>query len=263
MSQADELLASGDIAGARKQLIEEVRANPGDIPIRMFLFQIFALLGDYERAKAQLETIAKLDPEARMLAVAYNQCMDAEEKRARIFAGEEAAPILAKVEWGNALADALQARQQGAANADALYAAAFDAAPTSAGKTDSGLEFEWMADADPRLGPATEAIIAGNYGLVPFAALEDLTINEPVDLRDTIWVQAEFGMAQGARVAGFIPARYPGSEKADDPAIIRGVSTAWTGDDENGYCLGHRLFAFSDGSEIPLQQLRKVEFRSA
>ncbi|MDJ0643263.1 MAG: type VI secretion system accessory protein TagJ [Erythrobacter sp.] len=263
MPQADELLAGGDIAGARKQLIEEVRANPGDIPIRMFLFQIFALLGEYERAKAQLETIAKLDPEARMLAVAYNQCMDAEEQRARVFAGEETASILAKVDWGDKLVAALQARQTGAADADALYAAAFDAAPTSGGTTDSGIEFDWMADADPRLGPATEAIIAGRYGLIPFDALENLTISEPQDLRDTIWVPAEFGMKQGARIAGFIPARYPGSDAAEDPAIVRGISTAWVGDDNHGHCLGHRLFAFSDGSELPLQQLRKVEFRTA
>lgn len=228
----------------------------------MFLFQIFALLGEYDRAKAQLETIAKLDPEARMLAVAYNQCMDAEELRSAVFAGEQPAPILAKVEWGDALATALQARAKGEANADALYAAAFDAAPTSAGTTDSGLEFEWMADADPRLGPATEAIIAGRYGLMPFDALENLTISEPQDLRDTIWIPAEFGMKQGARVAGFIPARYAGSESADDPAIVRGVSTAWVGEDD-GHCIGHRVFAFSDGSEMPLQQLRKVEFRSA
>ncbi|MEL7218902.1 MAG: type VI secretion system accessory protein TagJ, partial [Pseudomonadota bacterium] len=249
--------------GARKQLIEEVRANPGDIPIRMFLFQIFALLGENERAKAQLETIAKLDPEARMLAVAYNQCMDAEEKRARVFSGEESAPILAKTDWSDKLSEALQARQKGADNAEALYADAFDAAPTSAGTTDSGLEFEWIADADPRLGPATEAIIAGNYGLVPFDALEDLTINAPQDLRDTIWVPAEFGIKQGARVAGFIPARYIGSDEAEDPAIVRGVSTAWVGSDEDGHYLGHRLLAFSDGSEMPLQQLRKVEFRNS
>ncbi|MEM7666605.1 MAG: type VI secretion system accessory protein TagJ [Pseudomonadota bacterium] len=263
MAQADELLAGGDIAGARKQLIEEVRANPGDIPIRMFLFQIFALLGEYDRAKAQLETIAKLDPEARMLAVAYNQCMDAEEVRSAVFAGEQPAPMLADVDWGPKLVEALQARQKGADNADALYGEAFDAAPTSAGTTDTGIEFEWMADADPRFGPVTEAIIAGRYGLLPFAALESLVIIAPQDLRDTIWIPAEFGMTQGARVAGFIPARYPGSEASDDTAVVRGVATDWVGDDDSGHCVGHRVFTFSDGSELPLQQLRKVEFRTA
>ncbi len=263
MGQADELLAGGDVAGARKQLIGEVRANPGDVPIRMFLFQIFALLGEYDRAKAQLETIAKLDPEARMLAVAYNQCMDAEELRAKVFAGEETAPMLAKVDWGSTLADALKARQSGYdARADDLYDQAFDAAPTSAGSTDQGTQFDWIADADPRIGPATEAIIAGRYGLIPFAALEDITITPPADLRDTIWTPAEFGMVQGARVAGFIPARYPGSENSDDDAIVRGAATHWVGDEESGHYLGHRMFVFSDESEMPLQALQKIEFQT-
>ena len=263
MGQADELLAGGDIAGARKQLIDEVRAKPGDIPVRMFLFQIFALLGEYDRAKAQLETIAKLDPEARMLAVAYNQCMDAEEVRARVFSGEEPAPFHSKVEWSDTLAKALQAQQRGEDGAAALYEAAFDAAPTSAGTTDSGLEFDWIADADPRLGPVTEAIIAGRYGLIPFSALESITITPPEALRDTIWTQAEFALIQGAKVAGFIPARYPGSDQADDAGIIRGVSTNWIGDEESGHYLGHRIFVFSDGSELPLQGIQKIEFQSA
>ena len=262
MAKADELLAAGDVAGARQQLIEEVRANPGDLRVRMFLFQMCSLLGEWERAKAQLETIAKLEPEARMLAVAYSQCIDAEAQRAEVFAGTTEVSVLAKNEWGETLAKALQARQSGQGDADALYGQAFDAAPTSAGTTDQGLEFEWIADADPRLGPVTEAIIAGRYGLMPFDALESLSITEPVDLRDTIWIQAEFGMKQGARVAGFIPVRYPGSEKSDDAAVVRGVTTDWVGDGDSEYPLGHRLFAFSDESEVPLQHLREIQFRA-
>lgn len=262
MVKADELLASGDVAAARQQLIEEVRANPGDVGVRMFLFQMCVLLGEWDRAKAQLETLAKLEPEARMLAVAYTQCIAAEAVRREVFAGARAAPLLFPVEWGDGLAGALQARQSGDPAAEALYAQVFDAAPTSAGTTDAGLAFEWIADADPRLGPATEAIIAGNYGLMPFCALESLTITPPADLRDTVWIQAEFGLVQGARVAGFIPLRYPGSEGADDAAVVRGAATAWHADAAGDYPLGHRLFAFSDGSEVPVQDLRELTFHN-
>lgn len=262
MVKADELLASGDVAAARQQLIEEVRANPGDVGIRMFLFQMCALLGEWDRAKAQLETLAKLDPEARMLAVAYTQCIAAEAVRARVFAGTDAATIMSPVPWGDALAAALQARQQGDAAAEALYAQVFDQAPTTAGTTDAGLEFDWVADADPRLGPVTEVIIAGRYGLMPFCALESLTINAPTDLRDTVWIQAEFGMVQGARVAGFIPLRYPGSEAADDAGLVRGTATGWQDDALGEYPLGHRMFAFSDGSEVPVQELRELSLRT-
>lgn len=263
MAKADELLASGDVAAARQQLIEEVRANPGDVGVRMFLFQMCALLGEWDRAKAQLETLAKLDPEARMLSVAYTQCIAAEATRAAVFAGTAPAPILSPVAWGDALAAALQARQQGdTASADALYAQVFDAAPTTAGTTDTGLAFDWIADADPRLGPVTEAIIAGRYGLMPFAALESLTITPPSDLRDTVWIQAEFGMTQGARVAGFIPLRYPGSEASDDASLVRGTATGWQEDAGGEFPLGHRLFAFSDDSEVPVQDLRELTLRN-
>lgn len=260
MEKADHLLAAGDIAGARQELIEQVRADPGNVPVRMFLFQLCALLGEWDRAKAQLETIAKLDPEARMLAVAYSQCIDAEALRAKVFSGAEAAPLLAKTGWGDALAAGLQAVQQGQAAGEAQLAAAFEAAPTSSGVTDGGLAFDWIADADPRLGPVTEAIIAGRYGLMPFEALELLTIREPLDLRDTIWIPAEFGLKLGARIAGFIPVRYPGSEAADDPAARRGVATDWTGEEGAELPVGQRLFVFSDGSEVPLLQLRRIEF---
>lgn len=260
MEKADQLLAAGDIAGARQELIEQVRANPGSVPVRMFLFQLCAMLGEWDRAKAQLETIAKLDPEARMLAVAYSQCIDAEAMRAKVFAGSEPAPLLGKTGWGETLAAALQAKLQGLDGGEAQLAAAFDQAPASSGVTDSGLTFDWIADADPRLGPATEAIVAGRYGLMPFDALEGLTVHEPLDLRDTIWAPAEFGLKQGARIAGFIPVRYPGSEAAEDAAVRRGAATDWVGEEGSEIPLGQRLFVFSDGSEVPLLQLRKVEF---
>jgi type VI secretion system protein ImpE len=125
------------------------------------------------------------------------------------------------------------------------------------------MTFDWIADADPRLGPVTEAIIAGNYGLMPFCALEGISITPPVDLRDTVWIQAEFALVQGARVAGFIPLRYPGSEAADDAGLVRGTATGWRTDDRGDYPLGHRLFAFSDESEVPLQDLRELSFRTA
>jgi type VI secretion system protein ImpE len=268
MTRADELLRAGDVVGARQELFEQVRANPSDERVRMFLFQLCSLVGEWERAKAQLQMLAKLDPKMQMLSVAYNQCIDAEAKRAQVFAGETLARILADADWAASLAEALAARAKGEADAADLYDAVFDAAPTSPGTAEAiaengaeeELSFDWIADADPRLGPATEAMIAGNYGLMPFAALESLEISEPVDLRDTVWLPAQFSLRGGAKVAGFIPARYPGSETAEDPSVVLGRSTTWHEDAVGDHPLGHRLFVFSDGSELPLQQLRRIRF---
>jgi type VI secretion system protein ImpE len=263
VSSVDGLLAGGDIRGARSALIEEVRANPGDPRVRMFLFQLCVLTGEWDRAKSQLETLAKLDPAAKMLAVAYSQCIVAEAQRAAVMAGDEAALMLSPVAWGDALAEGLRLRQTGDPGADQALGRAFEQAETSAGTLDDGTAFDWIADADPRFGPTIEAIIAGRYGLMPFAALEALTIHPPQDLRDTVWVPAEFSLRQGARVAGFIPVRYPGSETSEDPAIVLGQATAWTEANGGEAGLGQRLLVLSDGSERPLLSIHRVEFADA
>ncbi|NNE58286.1 MAG: virulence protein SciE type [Hellea sp.] len=263
MSNADELLKSGDIAGARSALMDQVRSDPSNQTVRMFLFQIFALLGEWTRAKAQLETMAKLDPATRMLAVAYSQCIDAEITRGEVFAGTNEVSLLTNVSWGADLATGIRLRQSGAKGSDELLSKAFDAAPTSAGTTDDGMAFDWVADADPRFGPTIEVIISGKYGLMPYDSLESLTIIEPRDLRDTIWVQAEFVLKQGGKIAGFIPVRYPDSEKHEDSAIIRGVATHWAEKDGQEYGLGQRLIIFSNGNEAPLLHVKKLNFEDA
>ena len=263
MTSVDGLLAGGDIRGARSALIEEVKANPGDPRVRMFLFQLCVLTGEWDRAKSQVETLAKLDPAAKMLSVAYSQCIDAEARRAAVMAGSESAAMLSPVEWGDALAEGIRLRQSGSEGANEALDRAFEQAPTSAGTLDDGTAFDWIADADPRFGPTIEAIIAGRYGLMPFAALEALTIHPPQDLRDTVWIPAEFSLRQGARVAGFIPVRYPGSETSDDPAIVLGQATAWIEANGGEAGLGQRVLALSDGSERALLSIRRVEFADA
>lgn len=45
MSDADELLSTGDLGGARAALVELVRSQPADEQARMFLFQLLAVTG--------------------------------------------------------------------------------------------------------------------------------------------------------------------------------------------------------------------------
>jgi type VI secretion system protein ImpE len=88
MRNADDLLRAGDLDGARQALVERVKRAPDDQPSRMFLFQLFCILGEWDKAKAQLKVLTQLSPEAQMLAVAYNLAIDAELQREKAFAGE-------------------------------------------------------------------------------------------------------------------------------------------------------------------------------
>ena len=61
---AKELLQQGKLEEARKALQEEVRAKPTDAKLRVFLFQLMAVMGDWERALNQLNVAADLDQRA-------------------------------------------------------------------------------------------------------------------------------------------------------------------------------------------------------
>ena len=87
---ADQLLRDGDLDGARSALVETVRSHPQDARARMFLFQLLAVAGEWDKARTHLETLARISPEAQMLATVYSMAMKAEAQRAAIFAGRDA-----------------------------------------------------------------------------------------------------------------------------------------------------------------------------
>ena len=187
MEIADQLLREGDLPGARARLVDTVRADPGNPGARMFLFSLLAIGGEWDKARAQLNALAGISPEARMLSIVYGQAIDAEAQRAEVFAGRARAEVHAGNDWTQSLADALFATTRGKDEAAAeARASALDRAPDTPGELD-GTRFDWIADADARFGPAFEAIIGGRYGLVAFDAVERITSEGPRDLRDFVW----------------------------------------------------------------------------
>ncbi len=257
MAEADDLLRAGDLDGARRVLVEVARREPGDVPTRLFLWQLLAIAGEWTKAKSQLTTLAQLSPEAQMLAVVYGQAIAAEATRAAVLAGSERAVIHGGGhEWAGGIAEALQIDANGdAARAEALRAAAFDAAPDTPGTVD-GVAIDWIADADQRFGPTIEAIVGGQYGLLPFAAVEKLTSEGPKDLRDLVWYPVELTLKAGPRIAALLPTRYPGI--AEDPAGRFARATGW---DDEGRGSGQRLWAASDGEDRGLLSVRSLELR--
>ena len=182
--EAHQLLSAGDIDGARAALVEVVRQKPADQPARMFLFQLLALVGEREKAAKQLGMLAQLSPEAQMLAVAYSRALAAEDQREMVFSGKADMPLAVHSDWAVKLAEAIGHFAAGrTAQGEACREDAFDAAPDCAGTID-GKPFDWIADADSRFGPSFEAIINGQYGLVPFDQVESIVSEGPRDLRD-------------------------------------------------------------------------------
>lgn len=144
-----------------------------------------------------------------------------------------------------------------AVESEKLRAEAYAQADTAGGTLD-GQRFEWIADADSRLGPALEAIINGKYYWVPFTNLSEIVIEAPEDLRDVVWMPVHFMFTNGGESVGLIPTRYPGSEAGGDPLLALSRKTVWNEVAPGAYHgLGQRVIA-TDAGEVPLMDVRKI-----
>jgi type VI secretion system protein ImpE len=257
---AAELLRRGELDAAQARLLEQIRADPANAKLRIFLFQLSCVTGSWERAKTQLEVALGMDPEARLMARVYGDALKCEEDRRKAFEGEAAPTIFGEPQpWMAELFEAIRLDRRGEhAAASALRERALDAAPAIGGKID-GQEFEWIGDADSRLGPLLEAIVNGRYFWIPFLRIARIHLEAPSDLRDQVWMPAQFNLSNGGEAVGLIPTRYFGSEKSPDPQIRLARKTEWAELAEGSFAgRGQRLLA-TDGGEYPLMDIRLVE----
>lgn len=260
LSSAEEQLRGGSPAEALKLLQEQVRSKPQDAKLRVFLFQLLCVLGQWERALTQLDTAASLDASALAMREMYREAIRCELLRAEVFAGRKSPMVFGEPEaWLALLIESLLRRGAGEnEQADALHAQSFDQAPASAGSID-GKPFEWIADADTRIGPVLEAVLNGRYYWVPFERLARVTIEAPTDLRDSVWMPAFLQFQNGGESPALIPTRYPGSESSGDGLIQLGRKTEWEeagADQYRGF--GQRLLT-TDAGEYPLMEVRAID----
>jgi type VI secretion system protein ImpE len=217
---AEEKFRVGDLSGCLKDLQAAVKKDPADGKLRIFLAQLLMLQGDWDRAVNQLKVVGEVDASALPMAHAYSTAIQCERLRADVFAGTRGPLLFGEPEpWIAQLMQSLALHGQGnPQHAAELRAQAFDAAPATAG-TLNGTAFEWIADADSRLGPVLEVLLNGAYYWVPLHRVTSVTVEPPSDARDLVWVPAQFQWSNGGEAMGLIPVRYPGSERSDDAAI--------------------------------------------
>ena len=259
LDAAEKAVREGDLAGALSHLQEQIRKEPSKAELRVFLFQLLAVMGQWERAHTQLNVAAELDAGALAMAQMYREAINCERLRADVFAGRKSPVVFGEPEeWVALLIESLLSDgTPRAAQAQALRARAFEAAPPSAG-TINGEPFEWIADADMRLGPVCEAVINGRYYWIPYSRIARIDLEAPADLRDVVWMPAHFQFANGGETVGVIPTRYPGSEAADDPRLRLARQTVWNEDAAEVYVgLGQRILA-TDTGEHALMDVRTI-----
>ena len=257
---AEEFIKAGHLDEALACAQDDVRKAPAEARPRVLLFQLLSVLGQWERALTQLNVLKDMDADCMLLAQVFRPVLQCEALREEIFAGKRGPLIFGEpVEWIGLLVQANQllAQRQVAAALE-LRNRAFESALATPG-TINDQRFEWIADADSRLGPIIEAIIDGKYYWVPFFRVRSIRTEPPQDLRDLVWTAAQFVWANGGESPGFIPTRYPGTENAIDNSLRLARKTEWSDQGNDLYIgLGQRMLA-TDQTEIALTEVRQIE----
>ena len=256
---AERDLKGGDPHAALARLQEDVRARPADAKLRVFLFQLLCVVGQWERALNQLKVASELEPLALPMAQMYGDAVRCEAVRDEVFGGKKSPMVLGEPEqWLALLIESrLLAGRGEPAHSEELRLRAFEEAPASSGSID-GRPFEWVADADSRLGPVMEGIINGRYYWVPFSRVSEVTMDAPEDLRDLVWMPAHLRFGNGGESLALVPTRYPGSDASDDGAIALARKTSWEPIGQDAYRgLGQRIIV-TDTGETPILEIRAI-----
>ncbi len=263
LTQAEQSLREGRLQDALAGLQAQVRKEPANAQYRVFLFQLLAVLGQWERALNQLKVLGDMDPAHMPMAQTYREAIRCELLREDIFAGRRAPLVFGDPEpWVALLLEALRLNNAGATEAaEDVRAQAFEAAPAVPGTLD-GQPFAWLADADPRLGPVLEAIVDGRYYWIPLQRIRSLILEAPADLRDAVWMPAQFTWANGGESVGLIPARYPGTTRSTDPLLQLGRRTEWQEVAGATVGMGQRMLA-TDAGEFALLDIRQIVLQVA
>jgi len=258
---AEDLLKAGDLDGALAALQAAVRADAGKPALRIFLFQLLCVRGEWQRAIQQLKVSAEMDGAAMPMAQTYREGIVCEVYREKVFAGEKDPLIFGEPqEWIALMLEAVKAQAAGRADQAAeVRARAFDMAPTSSGSID-GQSFEWIADADMRLGPLLEVVLNGKYYWMPFSALAKISFEEPADLRDAVWTPCTLTFVNGGDTVALIPTRYAGTVDAGGPAEKLARATDWKDLGADTFAgVGQRLLT-TDQGDYPIMDIREMAF---
>ncbi|ESQ09456.1 MAG TPA: virulence protein SciE type [Chromatiaceae bacterium] len=261
---AELALKQGDLDVALQQLQAKIRKAPADPKLRVFLFQLFCVLGDWQKAANQLKVAVELDAGSLAMARTYKPALQAAALRDSVFAGERDPIVFGEPEqWIALLFQALRVGAQGnQTQSQQLRSQAFAAAPETPGQID-GESFAWIADADMRMGPMLEMILNGRYNWVPFQHIRHIRFEQPTDLRDLVWMPAHITWTNAGKSVALIPTRYPGSETSQDSSIRLAAHTDWLEQGEDlFYGLGQRMLA-TDQGEYPLLAIREIQLNPA
>ncbi len=261
--QAQDFLKEGDLNGALSTAMQAVRDDPAKSENRTLLFQLLSVAGDWDRSLTQLNVAGELDSSAIPMVQTYQEALGCEALREQVFAGSRSPLVFGDPEQWIALAlESVKLSGHGKHNeASTLREQAYELAPSVPGII-NGEAFEWIADADSRIGPFVEAIIDGKYYWVPMHRIASMTIEAPEDLRDLVWIPAQFTWANSGQSIALLPVRYPETHTSSNDSLRLSRLTEWDKKaSETYFGIGQRMLA-TDQADYSLLDVREIIFEA-
>jgi type VI secretion system protein ImpE len=259
---ARDLIKAGRLNDARKELIGEVKASPSDPGKRTLLFQVLSFLGEWDKARHHLDTLAMQDPKMEGGVQGSRDLITAEIERTQVM-NLKAVPSLlpetpsyfeAYYSGLKKLAEKdMEKAREDLDQADALR-------PRVKG-TVNGNAFEGFSDTDTFLSPFLEAFVHNRYVWVPFESIRELIIPPPKALLDLLWSQAGITTWEGLTMNCHLPVLYPGSFDHKDEQIKLGRVTDWIplgGSFSKG--VGQHVFQIGN-DDMAILEIRGVQFK--
>jgi type VI secretion system protein ImpE len=218
-----ELYQQGKLKEAIDAQIQAVKAKPGDQKLRLFLFELFAFAGEFDRAHKQLDALKFEEPELLAAAVNYRNCLESEALRTKTFRNSvEPGYLKPPPDHVKLRFEALVKLQtDDPAGAKAALLKAEEATPEYKGSLNDK-PFEYLRDSDEILGPVLEVFAKGKYYWLPYEEIELLASVPPKVPRDILWRAANLQVRDGASGEIFMPAIYFGSSQHADDAVKLG-----------------------------------------
>jgi type VI secretion system protein ImpE len=221
-----QLLQQGHLDACQTELFREIRKDPSNPDLRVFLFQLSCVQQDWPRARNQLSVLRSMCERFVPMVDTYTPLINAEDIRSAVLRGKEQPTCLGESQqW---LADFHQAQCMAGLgdyqNAKDAALRGMEAAKAVSGEVD-GQAFSWLCDGDTRFGPAFEVMLQGNYKSLPFEYIERIDFEEVEDLRDMVWRAATVTLKDNAKLIVFIPTCYPLSDATTDSQKLARTST--------------------------------------
>jgi type VI secretion system protein ImpE len=256
----NKFVADLSLAEKLKAAQDAVRKHPDAAAARVYLFQLQAVLGLWDKALIQLQAAAQFDPAAIPMAQMYREAMRAEAFRSDVFAGKRTPNVLGTPpDWIGSLIESLKLLGANEFEAAAeLRTNALESAETYPGTLDD-VAFDWIADADARIGPVFEIIMNGQYYWAPQQDIASIKFDAPVDLRDLVWSVCTLRFRNGGEQTALMPVRYPVTASLSDPLLLSKL-TEWEDVGAETWCgRGQRMFATSS-VDAAMLDVRHIEF---